>query len=47
MADDRLRAATLRLSILQYGVIGLFTILALGFWLLMFGLCANALSGGH
>src|SRR5258708_39289445 len=34
MADDRLRAATLRLSILQYSIVGIFTVLAVGFWLL-------------
>jgi len=34
MIDDRLRAATLRLSILQYSIVGIFTTLAVGFWLL-------------
>ena len=34
MADFRLRAATLRLSVLQYAIAGIFTVLAVGFWLL-------------
>jgi penicillin-binding protein 2 len=34
MADDRLRAATARLSILQSSIVGIFTVLAVGFWLL-------------
>ena len=34
MADFRLRAATVRLSILQYAIAGIFTVLAVGFWLL-------------
>src|SRR5438309_1783861 len=33
MAEDR-RHATIRLSILQYGVIALFSVLAIGFWVL-------------
>jgi penicillin-binding protein 2 len=34
MVDDRLRAATSRLSLLQYAIVGLFTVLAVGFWVL-------------
>src|SRR5437016_14292466 len=34
MVDDRLRAATLRLSVLQYAIVGIFTVLAVGFWVL-------------
>src|SRR3984893_5012888 len=33
MAEDRVRA-TLRLSILQYAIVGLFTLLAIGFWVM-------------
>jgi penicillin-binding protein 2 len=34
MADHRVRAATLRLTLLQYGIIGIFTVLAVGFWVM-------------
>ena len=34
MADDRRRAATLRLSLLQYAIVGVFTVLAVGFWVM-------------
>src|SRR5882672_11675175 len=34
MADDRRRAATVRLAILQYAIVGIFTILAVGFWVM-------------
>jgi len=34
MIDDRLRAATARVSILQYAAIATFTVLSIGFWVL-------------
>jgi penicillin-binding protein 2 len=34
MADDRRQAATSRLSLLQYTIVGVFTLLAVGFWVL-------------
>ena len=34
MVDHRLRGATIRLSHLQYAIVGVFTVLAVGFWVL-------------
>ena len=34
MVDDRRQAATSRLSLLQYAIAGVFTVLAVGFWVL-------------
>jgi penicillin-binding protein 2 len=34
MADERLRAVSVRLSFLQYAIVALFTVLAAGFWVL-------------
>src|SRR6266550_3498853 len=34
MVDDRRQSATSRLSLLQYVIVGVFTILAVGFWVL-------------